>query len=172
MIQMYYYKQQKSNKSSHNCSLTLLQWIIKIARGQWDHCNEVPHQSNTQLVLDLSANIKINTQYDLGPIDLPKVSQIMLQVPRTTTLNLNHWEKLQWIVSLKAERSCQKRSWIHGLQANNSSFGPGSPQKNTQDQPHLPTQTPWIFNLVKSSGIPGSPVVPNPMCKLENLGQL
>jgi len=89
MIQMLYYKQQKSNKSSHNCSLTLLQQIIKIARGQWDHCNEVPHQSNTQLVLDLSANIKINTQYDLGPIDLPK------GIPNNVTSSKNHHSKSQ-----------------------------------------------------------------------------
>jgi len=58
MTQMLYYKQWKSNKSSHKWSLTLLQWILKIARGQWDHWNEALHQSNTQLILDMSANIE------------------------------------------------------------------------------------------------------------------
>ncbi len=74
MTQMQYYKQRKINKSAHKWSLTLLQWILKIARGQWDHHNEALHKTNTQLVLDMSANIEINIQYNLGTADLPKMT--------------------------------------------------------------------------------------------------
>jgi len=72
--QMQYYKQCNINKSSHKWSLTLLQQILKITRGQWDHCNEALHKTNTQLVLDMSTNIEINTQYDLGTADLLKMT--------------------------------------------------------------------------------------------------
>jgi len=77
----------------------------------------VLNQTNTQLVLDMSANIKIGTQYNLSSTNLPKASQILLQAPCATTLNLNHQEKLQWIASLKAAMRRQRRSHIQALQA-------------------------------------------------------
>jgi len=102
MTQMLYYNTQKSWKSSHKWILTVLQRILKIARGQWDHWNEALHKTNTQLVLDASANIEINAQYDLGSTNLPKTLSQLLQAPCSSILNLNHHEKLQWIALLKA----------------------------------------------------------------------
>jgi len=99
-----YYTQNKSWKSAHKWATTVLHQILKIAHGQWDHRNEALHKSNTQLVLDASANIEIHAQYDLGTANLPLTSRHLLHTPRLTTLNLNHCKKLQWIASLKAAR--------------------------------------------------------------------
>jgi len=70
----------------------VLQWILKIAQGQWDHWNKALHQSNTQLVLDTSINLKINAQYNLRHANLPKTSRNLLHAPHSSTLNLNHQE--------------------------------------------------------------------------------
>jgi len=104
MTQGIYYTQNKSQKSAHKWAMTVLHQILKIACRQWDHRNKALHKSNTQLVLDASANIEIHAQYDLGTANLPLTSRHLLHTPRLTTLNLNHCKKLQWIASLKAAR--------------------------------------------------------------------
>jgi len=103
-----YYTNRNNPASVTNWAADLLRFLLKTARRQWDHRNQVLHKTQPDRVKDQALNIEIRLQYDRGRDSLPRSSKTLLDAPLERTLGLPHHEKQQWIISVKTARKRQR----------------------------------------------------------------
>jgi len=103
--QVAYYANRKSLKSASKWTQDLIQNLMKIAWGQWDHPNEILHKTKLKPIKDTMVNNAIIWQYEVRPWGLP------LPPTQDHTLQLPHSEKKQWVTSL-----CMARKWTQWQQ--------------------------------------------------------
>jgi len=49
----------------------VLKWVLKHARQQWDHQNELLHKQQPNQIKDLAVNSNIQEQYNMGTNNMP-----------------------------------------------------------------------------------------------------
>ncbi|CAJ1951475.1 unnamed protein product, partial [Cylindrotheca closterium] len=111
-LQEQYLESQGSQRSPTLWVSRLLHQLILLGFHMWEHRNSVQHLEDNVQLRERSRllNDGIHSQFDMGPIDLPKVVQRMLAVKRRTVLNTPLVDREEWLKLVRMERTAYRRA--------------------------------------------------------------
>jgi len=109
--QEHIWKIMKSQKSSLQWTVALIQKMWDVSWDMWEHQNKELHDGEIsgQIILHLAADAQIAILYEGGTQQLPRDTLKFIRTPKETVLAYSLASKQSWLELVKAAQQCRKK---------------------------------------------------------------